>query len=1546
MSSCDYQYKGKKYSTDRLMRQLVKELPSRSQAESIEFLKDMLGMSEDEISTVKGLIDNKSLGRYIADGKIMLSDLATVDVAYHEAFHRIWRMYLSPEERLQAIKEVKSRKNFTQTINAYREIYSNLSENDLIEEILADEFADFTINSDYKTEIPIKNFFQRLWNFLKKLVGLKPTQIQMIYDKILAKGYKGAPRSIQQYFKDADKLIISGVEFSVEQKNELIQVMTQQFIHAMLEINGNLEGFLRNDGTNIQLKNMLDMYIIPNMEDHLDSNNFVSLTDAFDEDVNKYLNVPGALFDSSVFIGGMVRNLKLLGLNIKEPTVEKEEEQGTEGIIDSEKSGREFSASVEVDPKSKVGAKIKLLLSSMTDSSENTNALGFPKPITWDKAFMQIATRMAGVPTSVFIEELQNTNLPYIEQLMKILDTDINFKDKFISTMAMTQNKFLKIQMKNGDIFKFDVNSGAKIDKILNDWKNNLSREMEKNWNVWIEKVKTMQASAGNINEEDILEHFGIKLNDQIQNTFLNPHAILDRVARYTGGKPEMGKILRDLNIEGYYKDLAKLQAEFEDNSDASVNLGGDKLYTIGQNTQQTTVINAIRYAQSKFEKGMSIEEKINILKEFAKFQVCEFNVTKLSDGTYEIHNKWLEKILNGDSLELVIPYLIETESENDLKLAKLDEADLMMTHINMSLHGVNLSMKHGDRSTFYAYTFGKPIYDLETTSSPQDYLNILVDNFKEQIDLEIKWARNQLDDKLPVQYIGKEEQGAFFKEIYGPAENDPQREAKLKATQDLWEKLVNGEKKLTDKEPITARVDVLFKEYVAQVREYGILDTYEIPNYVEVNGESKRKGETKYVKGIDNTILNSFGSGGFNLLLSAAFTNEVSNHMFETRFFSGDVRAFKNGSDFFKRLVPQSSTGQLVVDNAETRKYVKEQLDQEFEVINPVTNVATKVNPSVGIEYNKQEFFRAVTLAERENYRSHLLEMATTPSGNPIVSKITGKQESRLFMMFEHNIILDFPLLTIVDLQRIYKPKFELYEKKYTTVNENDGISYMTLPAFKNFMIRQGNWPDGMELVYQIEMKIAGLKSRSEMADIEIEMYGEKFKPFQIKFLEVTNKDGTKRKLDGWQNRLIGGKAVKSEALHTLKTQFAGYSTPEEYFDKVGGDLGYLFNSVFKTSQHLLLPSAIIGTNLQLMNFSLMSNHIDIAHMGSANKVGGVDAKLAAQFVLDTKDDLRHSRKHLKDISERGLDFYDKDGFFNHNALNENKDILTYLASWSNLKDQVQIGNKTKHKIKGSTQSLKNTVSNLIVNKQERFVGAKDLVDSYKEVVKKMVKNNHDNLLKKIGYNIDTKGFDNLDQLKKTILDSSQMMAAPDNIRNSVENFFNDPSIGLEAMPMKNKIENVLYSLITNGIISFDRPGSSYPQAAITGYEKLGSRKFDENGLQSSGQDTLKFYEPVFDEEGNLIKVNPAEIIMPLPEYWIPYLLRWARTNNLVKALDMLNASIQDRPELFQFKGLRIPNQQLSSNDIFQVKKFNLPTMQNYVLIPSEMVVKTGGDS
>jgi predicted NAD-dependent protein-ADP-ribosyltransferase YbiA (DUF1768 family) len=1513
-ANCTYTYKDKTYSTDRIYRTLVSELPSRSQQESIDFLKRFLGMSEDEIIIVKDLIDQRSLGRFKADGKILLSDLATVDVAYHEAFHRVWRMYLNSTERLAGITEIKRRKNIGKTIDGYREIYPKLSENELIEEIIADEFADYNLNTNFKTALPLKSLFQRLVNFIKRLLGLKPQQVQMIYDKILAGKYKGKSQSAQQYLKDADKLIIQGQDFTVEQKNELTQVLTQRFVEALLDVRGDLDIFLNKGNT--KMFQLLDVDIIPGLgSDLLDINEeaFGDLLDAFYADVDQVLKNGQPIADS-IFLDGMIKSLKLLGLEIKD-----ESEDLSEGSLDStEQKTREFAASIEFDPKSKMGKKIKLLLSSLVDNSETTPAFGFAKPLSWTRGFVQIATRMAGIPTSAFMEELRNTGLPYINTLISHLEKDVNFRDKFISTMAMTENKFMTMRFKEGDIYFYDANSGTRQAPILNTWKNSLTKKIE-DWDQW--KLGLAKLADGKPTNEEILEHFGFEVNPAIENLQTDLRTLVQQASKYKGDKPDSANLFKNLGIKGYTENLAAKQSKFEDAVDLMVTLNGKKLYTLGLNTQQTSIINSIRYAQSKFTPEMTQAQKIDLIREYAPFQVSEFNVTKLVDGSYAIHNKWLDKILNGENLELVIPYNTNSP-EDDIEISKLDEADLMALHINGALQGVNMSMKHGDRSTFFAYTFGlnKPLYTKGNAGTVGDNLSILESNIIEQLELEVKFFRDMTNRNLPVQYIGETEETLkdktvvkkippFFKDVFG----DTAREE--------FNKVLDGGK--INENLVKRFVGQQFADFKKEVIGYGLLDTYE-------HGRS--------VKGINNSILRDFGNT--DTLLASAFVNEVSSHMFETRFFSGSVQSFKSGTDLFKRLVPQSSTGNLSVNDTVIHDEVRNKLNQEFEVINPKTGKAQVVNPSLALHEGKEKLFRAVTGAERENYKSHMLNLAETPTGKPVLSKLTGKQESKLFMLYESGFIKDFPEKSLEEISKIYLKKIRLYEKKYEKINENDGQSYMTLPAFKNFMLRQGNWSDGMEVVYQTEMKIASLKSKEDIANIEVTINGQTFKPFEI---NVTTVDG--KKYDGWKNRIVNGKLVKLDAVHTLKTQFAGYSTPEEYFEEMKGEVDYWFNSVFKTSQHLLLPSAVLGTNLQLMNYSLLSNGIDIYHMGSANKVGGVDAKLAAKNILNNNDDIRNSRTSLSDLAERGLDFYDKDGYFNHDALTENLDVLTYLSNWDALKDQVAIGNKVKTEIKGSTQSLKILLSNLIVNGLERFVGAKQLVDSYKEVVKEMVQQNHDNLLKKIGFNVEINDFDTLDKLKDSVLKSSQMQNAPENIRNSVENFFSDPELGIEAIPMKNKIENVLYSLITNGIISFDRPGNSYPLATVTGYEELGSRKFDENGIQQSNQEALKFYNPVFDEEGNVTKIEPAEVIMPIPDKWIPKLLRWARTNNLAKALDKLNEDISVRPELYQFKGAYIPNQQLSSNEFFQVKRFNLPTMQNYLIVPSETVVKTGRD-
>lgn len=1446
--NCSYTYKSKRYSSEGILRKIQQELPHRNQDESIKWLKDHLGIDDNEVGVVVDLIDNRSLGRFQADGKILLSSHATERTAYHEAFHRVFRMYLSPEQRVEMYKEVKRRSNYKSLLERYDKYES---EETKIEEFLADEFSDYTLNPQAFKSNEL-TFFQKLIKFLKNIIGIKDNSV--LYDRILAKEFTGTPR--YNAYDSADQILIQDTEFSVDQKQEVIQSFTQRLLSNVLGQGIDVTDFI-SDGSgdlNIMIQATKDQ-VVDDMLDNPDQALAVL------EDLES---------GSSEIWKGVLRQLEMIGLTINnvEPAIENNDEvDDTEGSLDKDvKDNREFSISFSVDPKASMSVKLRLILSSLTDGT--SKHYKFAKPVSWTKAFNTIALKMAGIPTKAFRKELRALDLNYKDELLAILDKNPMFGNKFISEMAKTVNDFYIFKFDQGQAYLFSANANSRIEKIVRDWKNNLIKNSQQLFgqNNWAQE---MQLLINNKDEYGMLEHLGIVPDSRIDD--LSLVWSMETSMRRKKFKIDPANPFQSLDIEGYVKELATKQAEYEEQADLMVRLGENKLYTLGLNTQQTTLINGIKYAQSKFTKDMSMNDKIDLLREYAKFAVSEFNLTKKGD-TYIINNKWLQKILDGEQLRPVVPYTVESSSD-EKTVDEIYEPDLMSLHINSALQGLSMSMKHSDRSTFFAYTFGgNPLYDLSDASSEEALYDKLVSDIVRVIENEVKVSNFIQQNKVSVQYLGKKK----LKDGFAGMVDNPENMT------------------ATDLAKIKTVVKDKFNDYLKKVKELGLVS----------DDLSKHPG-------INNEMVSRYGS--VKLALVSAFVNETSNHLYESMLFSGDLRAFKNADDLFKRLSPQSSTGQVMVTDDYTHDRIKQELNVDLLVFNPLTGEQVKTNASKTLPEDLSQF-RSVTLAEREDYASKLMEPAMNGS-EPLISKITGKQESKLFMTFEDNLLKDKQFRALNTDEQI-EAKIRLYEDKYSTkVNENDGQSYMSLPAFKQYQMRLGDWTDGFELMYRIEMEIAKYQNLTDAKDIEIEFKGYKFKPF-----DLTN--------ESFDKRTIGRKTIKLESIHTLKTQFAGYSVPEN----LQADVDYAFNSVYKTSQHVLLPSAIVGTNLQLMNVSMLTNGLDIIHMGSANKVGGVDAKMAANNYKDTYSD----RKHISDIAERGLDFYTKEGIFNHEAITENLDILSYLSDWDNLKDQVKIGNKTKKEIKGSTQSLKILLSNLIVNGEERFPDAETLVDQYKAIVKQQVSDNRTNLFKEIGYDGE---FESLDQLRDTILKSSQVKNSADNVKNSIINFFANPELGLETVPLKNKIENVLYSLITNNIISFDRSGSSYPQAASTGYEPYGSRV-----INSSNDDAVKFYSFEFDESG-VSKVNPAEIIIPLPMDWVKPLMKWAKTNNLIEAIDKLNNDITNRPDDFQVKGLRIPNQQLSSNDWFQIKKFHLPTMQNYVIVPTELVVKVGSD-
>lgn len=109
---------------------------------------------QDRIRVVKGLIQVSENGPVawgmFSDGIVTLSDIATEGTTYHESFHVVFNLMLTPQERSALFTEA-------------RQQYGNKSEVEL-EEDMAEEFREYvTTRQNAGLLDKIKNFFKDLW---------------------------------------------------------------------------------------------------------------------------------------------------------------------------------------------------------------------------------------------------------------------------------------------------------------------------------------------------------------------------------------------------------------------------------------------------------------------------------------------------------------------------------------------------------------------------------------------------------------------------------------------------------------------------------------------------------------------------------------------------------------------------------------------------------------------------------------------------------------------------------------------------------------------------------------------------------------------------------------------------------------------------------------------------------------------------------------------------------------------------------------------------------------------------------------------------------------------------------------------------------------------------------------------------------------------------------------------------------------------------------------------------------------------------------------
>ena len=394
--------------------------------------------------------------------------------------------------------------------------------------------------------------------------------------------------------------------------------------------------------------------------------------------------------------------------------------------------------------------------------------------------------------------------------------------------------------------------------------------------------------------------------------------------------------------------------------------------------------------------------------------------------------------------------------------------------------------------------------------------------------------------------------------------------------------------------------------------------------------------------------------------------------------------------------------------------------------------------------------------------------------------------------------------------------------------------------------------------------------------------------------------------------------------------------------------------NAFHKFSLMPLIPNVIKDKKLMLLHDKMMNEEIDYALFESGSKIATVTTNgIKDKFYTD---------KVNRDFSE--------------SSFTKNTIYLQFL------KDQLEIAPKYKDKATFSTQLRKLVEIGLMeagvpidfspgLDLDKRITewnkldsNAKldnssnyKLIKDYESNIKKLVDLNKAKFIKDAGIEFNATGeIIVTEKFKEYLLKelSKQELAEHElafiNI-NSETNILNDLSISLSS----DKLEQILNSILINRLIKQKFKGESLVQVSGVGFESI-IPKFtnatEEEKLKFKGTNDLPSYRRGMGKNGNTtackVKIALQGDFMNLLDIIHPDGKKIGdlyRLNALIQDDAWLDANNGDNRKMITMVGVRIPVQGLNSMEFMEVYEFLHPDAGTMIVLPSEIVAKTGGD-
>ena len=424
----------------------------------LDNIQTMLGLSDDEKSRLAAIVYNNSEGLFMSNGDILLKQTGVIGRGYHEAFHKVFRMYMTDAES-----------NYL--INLVRKKYPNYTYIQA-EERLAEEFRYYMLTGKVNPELTeTKGFLEAILAFLEKLFGFG---LENRFNKIKKGGFSTLIPVTNRF---------TNIHYAVKMEGDrfITRLSNEQQIDEMSDLAlSKIENYLTTDI--ISFSKDIDKEFIKTL-----------IKDAFnDEEFKKTrygIESGRGLRANGIFVSALYNEIVRKLQNVSSLDLEKEEEE--EGTVTKEKSTGAYQDAHERDFKSSVPKPVKLLLLSIKDQ-KRTNLIGLPKPISVPQMIRDLVNGFANMSgeadITAYLREKAKKDFRYAALLERLsLDKPNldpkgalnrnNLKQKFFSFLTKTKHDMIGYRYdENGNLKQIRLQDEQIVKDAKSRWLLNLRR--------------------------------------------------------------------------------------------------------------------------------------------------------------------------------------------------------------------------------------------------------------------------------------------------------------------------------------------------------------------------------------------------------------------------------------------------------------------------------------------------------------------------------------------------------------------------------------------------------------------------------------------------------------------------------------------------------------------------------------------------------------------------------------------------------------------------------------------------------------------------------------------------------------------------------------------------------------------------------------------------------------------------------------------------------------------------------------------------------------